>query len=184
MKNKNSIKLFVLITLSITIFSCSNDESATEPDNFTEIVELKSQINVAGKDLDQTITTRVNFNKEGELISEEILSIQLGDQFIENSSSNDSWNFVFEPAEKSAEIFQPRSSVSGTDCDPAVVTRQTIFVQIPNFIQNPLAPTITVPVGCLTTTTQTCYEGGYNSDGVLVGRIVVSTTTSSSFGGC
>ena len=181
MKRNALIKLFSLVMISTITFGCSNEDSEPVAENIVEIVEQVSQANIAGKEVDQKIRMKLTFSPEGDLLHDEIISVELANHTLTQSHPGQ-WGFQSTSLGNGEEIVQSRGlSIAEEECDPAITTRQTVYAPLQGLFPGSL---IRVPVACITTTTQSCFEGGWNSNGDFVGRITFSSSSRTSLGGC
>ncbi len=174
-----SVKYLMSIMLSVFVLYGCADQADEAPvaveDSLTRIITHSSDMTVGGQTFKKEVTMQVNLNRSGEVESVEVLSRTLDGMEMERVDEG-KWtvSMVVSTGQGSGNSTLPVSGAAGVEYEEC----ETDYTLV-SFVPNPLLPQASV---CIYDTVTTCYETGYDSNGVLTTIFTMDEGTS--FGIC
>lgn len=159
----------VTTLIFLVLFGCAseNDENPVDiTSSLSEIITHTSEVSIGEYTFKKELTVRVTFSPEGEPLSTEVLSRTL-DGVEMDRVADGKWSISITVGEEAGQrssntLNNGATAVESEDCD----TVSSLIGVVPNPI--PLGPSL-----CIYSTETTCYETGYDSNGVLTTIITV-----------
>ncbi|MCE7992913.1 MAG: hypothetical protein HEP71_13070 [Roseivirga sp.] len=159
-----SVKFIMSMILAVTVvYSCADqpdEQPVSVQESLTRIITHSSDMTLGEHTFKREVTMQVNLNQQGEIETVDVLSRTLDGVEMEKVGDG-KWTVsaVVSVGEGSGNGSSPVSGTAGVEYEECETERTLI-----SFVPNPLAPQASL---CIYDTVTTCFETGFDSQGVL-----------------